>query len=205
MKLTGINIIRLDDMIEALGEDIVLNEHLLLFCCPSNPDIEYFLREKAIEFSRREWAKTHLVYVSYQGNPALVGYFALTASKPVLIDTSTLSRDYRNRIRNFIREDIHNKKCYINMPLIAQLSKNYCNGYDKLISGAQLLQLAIDELRKVQVVMGGQFVYVECEDEKWLVDFYKQNGFKEFGYRDRDRDEQKIKSPQLCQLLRRIK
>lgn len=203
-KLTGINLVRLDDMVAELGEEAVKNEHLLLFECENNPDIEFFLRQKAIEFSKHGWAKTHLVYMSFKGEPVLVGYFALTSGKPVLVDVSKLSKSYRKRISGFAQEGIDHGKCYVNMPLIAQLSKNFHNGYNDLISGDELLQLAIDELRVAQAIFGGRFVYVECEDEEWIVNFYKRNGFIEFGFRERDRDEVTIKSPRLRQLLRKL-
>ncbi len=202
--LTGINLIRLDDMIAELGEEAVKSEHLPLFKCESNPDIEFFLKEKAIDFSKRGWAKTHLVYMSYEDQPVLAGYFALTLGKPVVVDISKLSNEYRKRISGFAQEGDESGKCYVTMPLIAQLSKNFHKGYDRLMSGAELLQLAINELRKAQAILGGRFVYVECEEEKWLMDFYMQNGFFEFGFRNRDHDEVKVKSLRLCQLLRKI-
>lgn len=202
--IRSINLVRLDDLVTELGEEAVKNKHLLPFNCENNPDIEFFLKEKAIEFSKRGWAKTQLVYISHETAPLLVGYFALTMGKPVMVDISRLSKGYRKRISGFAQEGIEHGKCYVTMPLIAQFSKNFRKGYDKLISGSELLQLAINELRTAQAILGGRFVYVECEEEKRIIEFYKQNGFIEFGFRERDRDEVKVKSLRLCQLLRKI-
>ena len=53
----------LSDMLDELGEDNV-KEILSSFSCPMNTDVENFLRYKAIEFSKRGFAKTHIA-VSY--------------------------------------------------------------------------------------------------------------------------------------------
>ncbi len=200
----GINLVRLDDLVTELGEEAVKNKYLLPFNCKNNPDIEFFLKEKAIKFSKRGWAKTQLVFMSHEALPILVGYFALTLGKPVIVDISRLSKGYRKRISGFAQEGIEPGKSYVTMPLIAQLSKNFRKGYERLISGSELLQLAINELRTAQAILGGRFVYVECEEEKRIIDFCKQNGFIEFGFRERDHDEVKVKSMRLCQLLRKI-
>ena len=53
--------INLSDLLDQLGEDEV-KEILSTFSCPINADVEKFLKEKAIEFSKREFSKTHLVF-----------------------------------------------------------------------------------------------------------------------------------------------
>ena len=50
----------LSDLLDQLGEDEV-KVILSSFSCPLNADVERFLREKAIEFSKRGFSKTHLV------------------------------------------------------------------------------------------------------------------------------------------------
>ena len=77
----------------------------------------------------------------------------------------------------------------ISAPLIGQLGKNFANGYDNLIPGDVLLKLATDKVRAIQAVLGGKFVYLECEDKDALLNFYGDNGFVIFGKRDLDRDE----------------
>lgn len=54
------NIIRLEDMYEALGEEKVI-EILKDFECEMNKDIEYFIKEKAIQFFKLRIAQTFLV------------------------------------------------------------------------------------------------------------------------------------------------
>ena len=84
-------------------------------------------------------------------------------------------------------------------PLIAQLGKNYTDGNDSLISGDDLLNLAMNRVKKVQNEVGGRFAYLECEDKEDLINFYERNSFKMFGKRNLDRDETDICGTYLLQ------
>lgn len=100
-----------------------------------------------------------------------------------------LSKTKRKRILKFAQFDEVHKTYNIALPLIGQIGKNYNNGYDKLISGDMLLKLACDRIRKAQEVLGGRFVFLECEDNPKLKEFYESNGFVCFGKRNLERDE----------------
>ena len=91
-------------------------------------------------------------------------------------------------------------------PLIAQLGKNYNNGFDKLITGDELLKMACDKIAMVQREIGGKVVYIECEDKLKLISFYASNGFVSFGKRQLDRDEKDdLSGNYLIQMLKIIK
>lgn len=185
--ITGFWQARLSDMIEAIGEDAT-KKILSTFSCPLNPDIEHFIKEKAILFAQQGYAATHLVFTSYQGSTVLVGYYAL-ANKTVTIKGRELSSRWRRRLSNFAHyyEDL--KQYEIALPLIGQLGKNFANGYDELISGDELLQMACDKIRDFQLNMGGKMAYLECEDTPALIEFYTRNGFRRFANRNLDGDE----------------
>ena len=51
----------LKDMIETLGEYRV-KSILANFSCEVNKDVEYFLRQKAVEFAKQGLSETQLVY-----------------------------------------------------------------------------------------------------------------------------------------------
>lgn len=76
-QMTGYKKIVLRDMIEQLGEDKV-KDILSNFSCPQNPDVENFIRHKAIEFSKQNIATTHLIFTSVKNEIRLIGYFTLT-------------------------------------------------------------------------------------------------------------------------------
>lgn len=199
--MAGYKIINLLDIVSELGEDRG-REILCEFSCPLNNDIENFLKDKAIVFAQQSIAQTHLVFSEYKNTLVLVGYFTL-ASKYIKIGKAALSKNLQKRISKFCQYDVE-QKCYIaSAPLIAQLGKNYANGYNKLISGDELLKMACDNIRDSQRIVGGKMAYLECEDVEKLKEFYSSNGFVQFGKRKLDRDETwDLKGEYLIQMLK---
>ena len=185
--MTGYWQVNLMDMIEVRGEAVVKDE-LSHFSCPLNQDVEMFIKEKAIEFSRQGYSATHLVYRSYKQAPVLVGYYAL-AYKSVCIKSSVLNSKWRHRLHRFATYDPDLKQYQIALPLIGQLGKNFAHNYNTLISGDDLLGIACTKIRQTQLAFGGKMAYLECEDKPRLIEFYERNGFYQFAHRNLDRDE----------------
>lgn len=197
----GYRIVNLDLLIEEVGEERV-DEILKTFSCPLNFDVEEFLHRKAIAFSKSGIAKTHLVFASYKNKHEIAGYFSLAGSKSFVVSAKSkaISRKIRERIRRFATYDNKLKQYNIPAPLIGQLGKNANS--PNLISGSELLQLACDKIKQVQLDVGGKFAYLECENVPKLVEFYQKNGFVLFGERELDADEKNLKTHTLLQLLK---
>lgn len=197
----GYQIVNLDLLLETRDIDEV-QKILKTFSCPLNLDIEEFLHCKAIEFSRFGIAKTHLVVASYKGKDEIAGYFSLAGSKSFVISakSKSLSRRVRDRIRRFGTYNTELRQYHIPAPLIGQIGKNF--NYPDLITGDELLKLACDKIKQVQVDVGGRFAYLECENIPHLVEFYERNGFVVFGERTLDSDEKNLKTEVLLQLLK---
>lgn len=187
---------------EQLGESAA-KSILSSFSCPLNPDVEHFLKHVAIEFTKQSISSTYLIMASYKGEYVLVGYFTL-ANKIFCVDKECLpNRKWRSRMSKFGQFDKTIQRYTISAPLIGQLGKNYSNSYDKLITGDELLKLALDKVREMQNIVGGKVVYLECEDKASLIDFYSRNGFVNFGSRALDRDEtDKLSGQSLIQMLK---
>lgn len=194
-------IIRIEDMYEALGEEKV-KSILDDFQCELNEDVEYFIKEKAIEFFKADIAQTFIVTSLYKQKEVIVGYFALT-SKATKVKKSSLSNTWRKRLARFANNnDLDDKYYNISLPLIGQLGKNYYNGYNELISGDVLLKMACDKVKEAQAILGGKLVYLECEDKPRLKEFYESNGFVCFGKRNLEKDErEKNDGSYLLQML----
>ena len=205
--MTGYRVVNLGALVEELGEDATKNI-LSDFSCPMNRDVEHFLSDKAIGFSLQGWAQTHLVFASYKEEWVLVGYFAL-ANKYIRIPAAQLGRagsGLRKRINKFATYDPELKAYIMSAPLIAQLGKNYTNGYNELITGDELLAEACNKISRIQLDLGGKFAYLECEDKPCLIDFNTRNGFCDFDTRDLDPDEtDKMEGEYLVQMLKYIK
>ena len=180
--MMGFRLITIDSLLESLGED-GLNAILSSYSCPRNNDIEDFLHNKALVFSRQGLAKTHLVFASYRGKPVLVGYFALSNKTLFIPDKNKLSKRLKQRISKFATHIEETRMNIVTAPLIAQLGKNYTENYDSLITGDELLKMACDRIQEVQLVFGGKVAYLECQESPGLIRFYEENGFRAFNSR----------------------
>ncbi len=180
-------------------------EFLSKFSCPLNKDVEDFIQNKAITFALQGLAAVWIVFASYRENYVPVGYFAL-ANKHFHIDTDKINSKYRKQIKKFGTLDNALNKYILSAPLIGQLGKNYTNDYNKLITGDELLNVACATVKEAQRLIGGRLVYLECENSLSLINFYKRNGFFNFGRRKLDREEQdKLKGDYLLQFFKSLR
>ncbi len=197
--MEGFQKINLLDFIDEIGEEKA-KSFLEIFSCPYNADVEDFFKNKAITFARQRLSSVWIVFASYKGEWCLCGYFAL-AQKHFHIDLKALKSNLRGRIRKFATYDKEINKYLLVAPLIGQLGKNFFSGYDKLITGDELLKIACDTVKQAQRILGGRIVYLEAEDVPALINFYERNGFYKFGQRSIDSDE-KLKGKNLIQFLK---
>lgn len=201
--MTGYSIVVLDEMISELGEERTKNI-LSSFSCPLNKDVENFLKHKAIEFSKQGLSKTHLVFASKNNSVVLVGYFTL-ALKYINATRSSLSSSYKKRLKKFSQYDPDIKEYIMPSPLIGQLGKNFTDGYNKLISGDELLGMALEKIGNIHGLAGGKTAYLECEDKQCLIDFYTRHNFKKLALRQLERDETNLQGEYLVQMIKYFK
>ena len=202
--MDGLVELNLKTYIEAVGDSEAKNL-LASFLCPMNADVQEFLRVKSFEFSKQGITQTHLVFASYQNSPVLVGYYSLT-NKVITVKKSKISATSARKIAKFGTFNDQTHSYIVPAPLIAQIGKNFTNGYNKLISGDILLSLACAKVKQVQLDIGGKIVYLECEDKLKLIDFYSRNGFCNFGKRMLDKDEHDLLSGEyLIQMMKCLK
>lgn len=150
------------------------------FSCPDNPDVEYFLLHNAIEFTKKDQSITYLVFAAEDA--ALVGYFSL-AIKPISICISNISKTTAKKLRRVSVLDEENHSYTTAAYLIAQLGKNYSLPKEKQIAGSILLGFALETISGLKYSVGGVMEFLECEDNKFLLNFYIRNHFKPFGLR----------------------
>lgn len=194
-------VVNLNYIISELGEE-KSKQILSNFCCPKNKDVEDFIKLKSIEFSKQGLAGIHLVFIIIDDNLSLLGYFALS-NKIISISSKSLSNTLKKRISKFATYDKETNTYILSSILIGQLGKNYNNGLNEYIKGDELLKIACDKVRETQMDVGGKIVYLECEENEYLMNFYKNNGFISFGKRKLDKDEiETLKGSYLIQFLR---
>ena len=179
-----------------LGED-ELRQILSEFSCPMNPDVERFLKHSSIEFTKKNQSVTYLVFSVADGK--LLGYFTL-ALKPLTVRGETVSNTVKRKLLRVSELDKKSDTYTMSAYLIAQLGKNYSENDGKMITGAELLELAWDKIKATQYMFGGMLTFLEAENEEKLLSFYRNNRFSQFDTRQTisDTDE----AHELVQLLR---
>ena len=167
-----------DDKI--LGEE-QLQKVLSEFLCSKNTDVERFLKEQSIDFTKKNQSVTYLVFSNEDAE--LVGYFTLTI-KPISVNSDAFSNTMNRKIARVSELDETTGTYTLSAYLIAQLGKNFANNANERITGEQLLQAAVETIKELQYMAGGMVVFLEAEDNEKLIHFYEyKNGFKRFSVR----------------------
>lgn len=180
-------IINILDGIETFGEE-VLKDVLSKFVSEKNSEIEEFIREKAIDFASQKLSITYLILNTDNG--VILGYFTLT-HKSVILSSDELSRTFQKKLAKYSRLDKDSGNYVVSAFLLAQLGKNYAVKADERISGKQMMRLVNDVLLDVQRRIGGGVIYLDCEDNPKLKDFYAGENLKEFADRFSSEDDRK--------------
>lgn len=174
----------LEELRSVIGEEN-LSALLASYRCPLNPEVEEFLRNKAVQSSRLGASVTYLVSDS---GGTLLGYFTLLL-KAFRIEASCLSSANRRLISRFAELDSEHGYYNAAVYLIAQIGKNFARESPPGFGGDVLLKLAFKILRRAQALVGGKLVLVEREtDRPKLLDFYRANNFKSWNTRHSARD-----------------
>ena len=79
-----------------------LMETIADFTCPRNTDVERFLKNSAVEFTRKSQSVTYLAF-SNDGSE-LLGYFSI-AVKPLTISADRISRTFAKRLERVSKLD----------------------------------------------------------------------------------------------------
>ena len=178
--LDNLVVININDYITSNGEvfgENVVQSILSVFSCYKNHDVERFLKEQAVEFTKKHQSVTYLAVNKNTDN--VVGYFTL-AIKPLRINIDGFSNTMKRKILRVSKLDEESGKYAFSAYLIAQLGKNFAVAEDELISGEMLLQLAVNKIKEIQHLAGGMVYFLEAEDTPKLLVFYEKNGFKRF-------------------------
>ena len=166
---------------QELGEK-ELKELFAEFFCYKNKDVEQFLKEQSIEFTKKNQSVTYILFAKKTGS--LLGYFTL-AIKPISLKAEQFSNTAKRKIARVSQYDEINKTYTLAAYLIAQLGKNFANSVNENISGTQLLQSANRNNKRDTKNDRRNGRILETENSEQLLDFYeKKNQFKRFDIRE---------------------
>ena len=180
MNFQVVNILETEKRLSSDG----LNSLLSSFSCPQNKHIEHFLLCNALACAKQRFAITYLV-LNQLGE--LVGFFTL-AHKPVFFEKTMLDGKRRRRVKQFCVRSLDDSPetdppLLTSAFLIAQLAKNSSELDGDKANGGELLDFAIQVLEDIQQSIGGGIIFLECENQQKLLDFYQKHGFRKFGER----------------------
>ena len=172
------NILNLGILLKNYEESVVLQK-IKEFDCSVNNEINSFFYEKAIGSVKRHQTATFLV-VDEQNQ--IHGYYSLT-HKSLEVSAENLSKTYAKKIAMYSDFDESRNSYYISAFLIAQFGKNQKIPKDSVISGNEMMEMVLNQLRTIRDEIAGNLVYLECENNEKLISFYQRNGFVKFGER----------------------
>ena len=159
---------------QGVGKDEI-QKILSDFSCPLNCDVEEFIVRKAYDFERIGLSRTNLVYVLEQDkDPILVAFFTIGLSH-VLIGNELSKIDRKNLFGTSFPIGSTLKTL-----LIGQLSKNYKNGYNKLISGDILMKVVFERIKEIHQILPSVVTHIDCKDVLFLRKYYERFGFSLF-------------------------
>ena len=186
----------------ALGTDEEVGEPapvrlLSDFSCPKNLDVEHFLKKNAIEFTKKNQSVTYLVFSNDEGE--LIGYFSI-ALKPLTVRGETVSNTVKRKLLRISELDEKSQTYTMSAYLIAQIGKNFADGRNNRITGAEMLELAWSVIEEMQYMGGGMVVFLEAYNDGKLLKYYNDNRFSKFDTRQTTSKDQE--SHELVQLLR---
>ena len=159
-------IIPLKRLLETYEEEKVKNL-LNSFSCSKNSDVENFLKNSAILFEKLNKSRTYLIFKKETTD--ILAYFTLTMSILKIVDN--ISKKILKRL-----DGISKEKKEFPVYLIGQLGKN--DKFWNEINGKEILQEAIDTICNTNELVGGRVILIETLNNKNLIKFYEDNGFK---------------------------
>ena len=132
-------------------------------------DVEKFLKEKALDFDKRNKSRTYLIIDGDNDDEIVIlGYYTITMKN--LPFSETVSKSMVKRIDGY-SNNINSAESI----LIGQLGKDY--NHRNELSGVSLLNYAMNTVYSIHNLAGCRIVFLECLNNEKVVKFYQDNGF----------------------------
>lgn len=180
--VSDVVLLPLSDLLDIWKQEEIDNLVKLFSNNGLNHDIEDFIKHKAIQYEKFNISRTTLVLKSNQ----FVGYFSI-ANKALIIEKESwdpLSKSMKKKLMPGLNLDKIIPPVSPQAILVGQLGKNY--DANPMIDGKELLAFAESQVFQAQRHSGGRFVWLECDDEPKLIEFYTLNGYKLLGKTEKE-------------------
>ena len=141
-------------------------------------EVSDFLHNKFIDYEQRSLSSTYLIY---NDRSQLVGYFTIS-NKGLIISKENYEKLLKTQQKklSFNGRKLENGDYIVNSFLLGQLGKNFNKNISEedKIKGVELLTIAYNHLIEIKNLINVKYLWIECEDNKKLLDFYSNFGFK---------------------------
>jgi hypothetical protein len=141
-------------------------------------EVSDFLHNKSIDYEQRSLSSTYLIY---NDRSQLVGYFTIS-NKGLIISKENYEKLLKTQQKklSFNGRKLENGDYIVNSFLLGQLGKNFNKNISEedKIKGVELLTIAYNHLIEIKNLINVKYLWIECEDNKKLLDFYSNFGFK---------------------------
>ena len=141
-------------------------------------EVSDFLHNKSIDYEQRSLSSTYLIY---NDRSQLVGYFTIS-NKGLIISKESYEKLLKKQQKklSFNGRKLENGDYIVNSFLLGQLGKNFNKNISEedKIKGVELLTIAYNHLIEIKNLINVKYLWIECEDNKKLLDFYSNFGFK---------------------------
>lgn len=141
-------------------------------------EVSDFLHNKSIDYEQRSLSSTYLIY---NDRSQLVGYFTIS-NKGLIISKENYEKLLKKQQKklSFNGRKLENGDYIVNSFLLGQLGKNFNKNIleEDKIKGVELLTIAYNLLIEIKNLINVKYLWIECEDNKKLLDFYSNFGFK---------------------------
>ena len=154
------------------------------FSC-KDADVEKFLKEKAIDFDKRNRSRTYLLIDDDNKDEIIIlGYFTITMKN--LPFRETVSKSMIKKIDGY-SNNVNSAEAI----LIGQLGKN--EKYKNDIDGATIIKHVMEVVYIIHTFAGCRIVFLECFDNNKIVDFYTKHDFIYLQHSENDKYLQMVR------------
>lgn len=181
----------ISELLDKYAQNII-QKRLDDFRCSKNDEVQKYLLNNSIEFTKKHQAITYLVYDKKDN---LSAYFTL-AIKPISINIDSLSNTSLNLILRISEVDNISKTVNPAAYLIAQIGK----ADDSDINIDDIFEMVDYYINEFQNGCGGVVEFLESENNEKLINIYRKKGFNTFNIRKSKSGEER----KLIQMYRLI-
>lgn len=146
-----------------------------IFVCKNDPDIECFLKDRAIKFEKLGKSRTFLIYNEDADHVEILGYF--TIALQVLKIPEGFISGKKIQLLDGLSSNLRGSRI-TEFPtiLIGQLGKN--DLHRGTISGSEIMEYCLAMILEGQKRLGGRIIMLECKNVPYLINLYQKFDFK---------------------------